>query len=283
MLEPVNPEPLEPRLRLAAELSDAGEWDEALRVLREAEHEHPEDPTLLAMLGAAAQAAGAPGIAYRYYRRCIDAGAAEPAVLAAAGAGLAAFDDADAERVLRLAAVTAPRLKIARLNYGIFLGREGLTAQALDELRAAAALDPDDPVVRQELAVAFVRAGRFSEALLVLEDAELDDDPWLLTLQALAQLNDGAGESAAETLHQAAQLAPEDWEVQLLSALAGAAQGWEDQAWAALAAAEAAGTADPALLAEVEESIEAGEETAWEMLVEEVAPSALRARLAARV
>lgn len=283
MLEPVTREPLEARLRLAAGLSDDGDWDEALRVLREAEHEHPNDPTLLGMLGATAQAAGAPGIAYRYYRRCVDAGAAEPAVLAAAGAGLAAFDDPDAERVLRLAAVAAPGLKLARLNYGVFLAREGLTEQALDELRAAAELDPEDPVVRQELAVVFARAGRFSEALLVLEEAEIDDDPWLLTLQALAHLNDGAGESAAETLHQAAQLAPEDWEVQLLAALSCAAQGWEDQAWTALAAAEAAGTADQALLAEVEESIEAGEEAALEMLVEEVAPSALRARLAARL
>ncbi|HSH45998.1 MAG TPA: tetratricopeptide repeat protein, partial [Longimicrobiales bacterium] len=150
-------------LREALELGEDGRWDEMARLLNESIEEENADPVLLCWLGVAESELGNDGAAYDAFRRCVDQDPTDPHVLALAGAGLAEFDDPDAEVALRAAALSAPDLPMARLNYGAFLARAGLFAEALEQLNAARELTPDDPVVRAELGAAHVLAGEPEE------------------------------------------------------------------------------------------------------------------------
>lgn len=273
---------LQERLAEAGALSDEGRWAEAFELLVRQEAEHPDDPVLLCMLGVAAQELGAEDAAYDYFRRCLAQNPEDPVVLVTAGVGIAAWDDPDAERVLRLAALTAPQLPLARLHYGAYLAREGLLDEAIRELEAARRLDAGDPAIRLELGTAYLLARRTEAGLAELAEA-LERDPqdtWLQALYGLALLEeDGRDEEAAQQLHAAAAARPQDWELQAAAALAAAAQEWDDEAWAALARAELAPGADLALLREIEERLEDGADAAREFLREEIAASLLRARL----
>lgn len=266
----------------ASELGDAGDWEGAFEILAAEEEAHPEHPTLLCMLGVASRELGWDGQAYDYFRRCVHAGPSDPLVLVTAGTGLASLDDPEAESVLRLAALTAPSLVEARLSYGAYLAREGLTEQALAELHAARDLDPSDADVRAELGAAHLRAGEPAPGLEELGEAVSlrPEDTWTRVLYALALQQSERGDEAAEELYRASLDDESDGEAQVLAALACAAQGWEDEAWNALArAAQAQNAAAPALLQEAEEAVEEGSDAAAELLAEEVAPSLLRERL----
>ncbi|MDQ3556101.1 MAG: hypothetical protein M3409_04920 [Gemmatimonadota bacterium] len=274
-------EELDALLERATQLVADQAWEDARELVATALERWGEQPTLLCWLGAAAREQGAEGVAYEYFRRCIAAAPAEPVTLALAGEGLAAFDDPDAESTLRLAALTGPDVLLARLNYGAYLSREGFPAEAVAELEAARAIDETDTVVRGELAGAYLRARRREEALAEWGEAVALDpgNGELRALRALLLMEEDA-EDAAEEMHRAALDAPEDVEVQLLCALACAAEGWEDEAWNALARAETVATdVEGGVLASVEECLDAGPEAAREFLRGEIAPSALRERL----
>ncbi|HEX5520630.1 MAG TPA: hypothetical protein VFX29_03000, partial [Longimicrobiaceae bacterium] len=201
-------------------------------------------------------------------------------VLVTAGAGLAALDDPEAEAALRTAALMAPELAIARLHYGAYLARAGLLADARTELEAARALAPDDARVHTELGVMHLLAGEAAAGTDALEASlEHEEDAWVRALLGLALLEVGRTEESAEELHRASLERLDDAELQLIAALAAAAEGWDDEAWNALARAEAA-DADPDVVRDVEESVDEGADAARELLEEELAPSALRARLA---
>lgn len=259
-------------------------WDEALELLLEALPENSENALLLCWLGIASERLGSEGEAYEYFRRCLAQQPSDPFVLAAAGVGVSTFDDPEAEPALRLAALTAPDFPFARSAYGAYLAREGLFEQALVELRAARALAPDDAAVRAELGMALLLSGAPADAADELEEAlSHAEDSWLRGVFALALLEAGRGEEGAEELHRSAEERPEDLEIQLLSALASAAQGWEEHAWAAVARAEAAAEAlDADLVREVEEAVEAGEDAAGAFLREQLGPTLLRERLSQR-
>lgn len=277
--------PLDEALRQAASLGDEGRWDEARDLLLEDLDDHPEDPALLCALGVASRHLGADGEAYEFFRRTLAAQPQDPFILATAGSGVAVYDDPEAESALRLAAVTAPGLPFARVSYGAYLAREGMLEDGVRELEAARGLAGDEAGVRAELAIAYLLAGRTGDGLAELEEALSIDaqDAWLRGVYGMVLLEAGRSEEAAEALHRAAEERPADVEAQLLSALASAAEGWEDQAWNALARAElGAEELDAALLQEVEEIIEAGEEEAREFLLRELAPSVLRERLLQR-
>lgn len=272
---------LDEQLRDAATLVEEERWDEALQLLLAQEREHPEDPMLLCLLGATAREVGAEGQAYEYFRRCLAQNPADPVVLVTAGNGLAALDDPEAESTLRLAALTAPTLSLTRLHYGAYLAREGMYDLAIRELEAARSLAEEDPLVRLELATAYLLAGRSTEGVEEMAEALAREaqDSWIRLLYALALIEEGRPEEAAEELHRAAEDRPEDVEAQLLAALAAAGQGWIEEAWNALARAEVNGGADPSMLQEVEEALEADAEAAEALLRGELAPSALRTRL----
>lgn len=278
-------EGLRQRLQEASALSDEGRWPEATDILLAEEAEHPRDPTLLCMLGIAAQELGADGRAYDYFRRCIAEKPGDPLLLVTAGNGLAHYDDPEAETTLRLAAVTAPDLMIARLYYGSYLLREGLLDLATTELEAARDLNSEDSRVHRELAVAYYLRNRREEAISQLDHALAfdEDDADLRLLYGLVLLEDDQIGEAAEEIHRASADLQGDTEAQLLCALACAANDWSDEAWLAHARAEDGITA-PLLptLQEVEELLEAGSGAAESYLKEQFAPSLLRERMLER-
>lgn len=279
------PVELDERFHEATRLSDEEQWSESFDLLRELEEEFPDDPMLLATLGTVAGEVEARGLAYDYFRRSLAAHPTDPAVLVLLGAGLARFDDPEAEGILRLAAIGAPQLAAARYQYGAYLAREGQHELALRELGAARELEPGDPLVVRELGVAQWLAGDAGQAAATLEEAAAlaPDDAEARLLSGLVQLSaDRTEEGAAEVVRASEEL-PDDGEVQIVASLAAAAEGWLDEAWNALARAEGAiRPADPEVVAEAEEALEAGEEEARELLVGELLPRLLHDRLLER-
>lgn len=272
-------------LQQASAFSDEGDWEEAFRVLREQEPEHADDATLLCMLGVAARELGHEGHAYEYFRRCAATEPSDPLVLVTAGSALAAFDDAGAEPLLRLAALTAPALPMTRLHYGAYLAREGLFVEALTELEAARELDADDVEIRAQLGVAYLRAGRLDDGLAELDEAEArgGEDGALRVLHGVALWQAGRQDEAAEELYHLSLAMADDGELQVAAALAAAAQGWDAEAWNALARAEGAALPAPStLLAEAEEAVGEGPDAAAALLSDEVAASLLHERLLER-
>ena len=272
-------EELETLLRGAASLGDEGAWQEAYTQLSAGLADYPDEPSLLCALGVAARHLDAEGAAYEYFRRAVAEEPEDPVLLATAGSGLAELGDPDAERILRLAALSAPGCAPARLAYGRYLAREGMTDAAVAEFRAAAGIgDEHFAEAQREIGLALLRVGSINAASQALELA--DQEPWIVILRALALIEAGENGEAAELLHAAAEADAEDFELQILAALSCAAEGWDDASWNALARAElAAGEQDQPLLVEVEESLHDGPEAARELLLEEVAPSVLRERL----
>lgn len=277
--------PLQDGLVEATRLTEEGDWPAAFRALLELERDHPRDATLLCMLGVVAGEAGVPGMSYDFFRRCLALEPQDPHVLATLGAGLARYDDPEAESVLRLAAVTAPGVAAARLQYGSFLAREGMAQLALAELEAARELEPDDPVIARELGIARVLNGAPDRGAEALEEAVglADDDAALRFLWALVLLQLHRFGEAAEELHRAAQDLSADGEVQLITSLACATQQWMDEAWSALARAEqAAAPPDPDWLQEAEAVLELDPDAAQALLDDEIVPAVLRERLMER-
>lgn len=282
---PGTPDPAELLADEAQQLGVEGRWEEARAMLLEAVEERGDHPLLLCWAGIASQHLGEDGQAYELFRAALSSSPEDPFVLAAAGTGLAAFDDPDAEPALRAAAVTHPQFAFARSAYGAYLAREGLFMEAIQELEAAAGLAPEDAEVALDLAVARLQAGDLARGIQGLEEVVglRGDDSWARAVLGLAHAAAGAGEEAAEVLHQASLERPEDVEVQLAAALAAAAQGWEDEAQRALAAAEAAAESlDAELIDEVQEAVDEGEQAADELLRDSMAPSVLRERLSQR-
>ena len=273
---------VEETLQEALALGDEGNWEEMAKVLAGALKDSPDDPYLLCWAGVAEQEVGNEGAAYDYFRRALEEEPADPQLLAVIGGGLAQFDDPEAERALRTAAVTAPDIAMTRLQYGAYLAREGMFEEALEHLRAAVGIDPEDPVLHGELGTALALKGDLAGASGEMERTlELaPDDSWTRLLLGLIYIEQGDGEIGAETLIQAADEREDDAEAQILAALAAAAQGWADSAEDIIAKATySAEGSDRELLNEAEERIAAGATEALEMLREHMGPSVLHERL----
>ncbi len=273
---------VEATLKAAWALGDEGRFDEMAAMLGEALRDDPDDPFLLCWLGVAEQEAGNEGAAYDYFRRAFAEEPTDPQLLAVIGGGLAMFDDPQAERALRTAALSAPDEPTARLQYGAYLAREGMFAEALEHLRAAVQLAQNDPVAHGELGTALALKGDMAGAAEAMERAlELaPDDSWTRLLLGLVYVEQGEDETAAEVLVQAADEMHDDAEAQILAALAAASQGWLDSAQVILARAEySAEGSDIELLHEAEDRLSDGPEAAMEMLRENLGPSVLHERL----
>jgi tetratricopeptide (TPR) repeat protein len=273
---------IEAVLHEALELGEQERFEEMAQLLAGALNDDPEDPFLLCWLAVAERELGNDGAAYEYFKRCVAAEPLDPQLLALAGAGLAAFDDPEAEPTLRAAALTAPDLAITRLHYGAYLSREGLFVEALEQLEAAALIEPDDPIILGELGTALALKGDLVPAADAMERAlaRAEDDSWTRLLLGLIHAELGRGEAAAEALVLASQERPFDAEAQLLAALATTALGWDDAAQDALARAEYAEEgADPAMLTEVDERVAMGADAAAAFLRDTLGPSVLHDRL----
>ncbi|MEX1184800.1 MAG: tetratricopeptide repeat protein [Gemmatimonadota bacterium] len=273
---------VEETLRQALELGEEYRWEEMAKLLAEALETEAEEPYLLGWAGVAERELGNDGLAYEYFRRCVAAEPLDPQLLSIAGAGLAAFDDPEAEPTLRAAALTGPDLSITHLHYGAYLAREGMFVEALEQLETAVALDADDPVIHGELGIAHALKGNLAAAATSMERAlELaDDDSWTRLLLGLIQAEQKQTEEAAETLLRAALERPQDAEAQLLGALAAAAVGWDEAAQEVLAKAEYAEEGfQPTVYHEVEERIALGAEAAETFLRDTIGASVLHERL----
>ncbi|HEX6135270.1 MAG TPA: hypothetical protein VFZ24_14975 [Longimicrobiales bacterium] len=269
-------------LKQALDLGEEQRFEEMAQLLAQALEDEPDEPYLLGWLGVAERELGNDGAAYDYFKRCIAAEPVDPQLLALAGAGLAAFDDPDAESTLRAAALTGPELAITRLQYGAYLAREGVFGEALEQLEAAARIEPDDPVVHGEIGIAHALKGDLRSAATAMEHALTlaEDDSWTRLLLGLVLAEMNRREDAAEQLTRAALERPQDGEAQVLAALAAAAVGWDDAAQDALARAEYADEgADATTLADAEERLAAGPDQAAALLRDTLGPSILHERL----
>lgn len=274
---------IEAILEQALELGEQGEWAEMARLLAEALEREEDDPHLLCWLGVAEGELGNDGAAYEAFRRCVEQDPTDPHLLALAGAGLAEFDDPDAETALRAAALSAPDLPLARLNYGAYLSRSGMFDEALIQLRAARDLTPEDPVVRAELGAAHVLRGAPEEGLPEIEEALAlaPNDSWTRLLYGLVLSDLDRMEEAAEELVRAARERDDDGEAIIIGALAAAVAGWDEAAEDLLARAEyAVEGADVQMLEEADSAIRTGPDDARRLLRQSVGPSVLRERLA---
>ena len=273
---------VEATLKQALQLGEEQRFDEMAQMLAEALQDDPDEPYLLGWLAVAERELGNDGSAYEYFKRCVAAEPLDPQLLALAGSGLAAFDDPDAETTLRAAALMGPELAITRLQYGAYLAREGMFVEALEQLEAAAQIEPDDPVVHGELGTAHALKGDLESAATSMERALAlaEDDSWTRVLHGLVLYELKRTEEAAEELVRASLERPQDMEAQVLGALSAAAAGWDDAAQDALARAEFAEEgADPELLAEAEQHIAIGVEPSATFLRETAGPSILHDRL----
>jgi len=272
----------DPVLEQALALGDEGRWEEMAALLADALADEPDDPYLLCWAAVAEREVGNESRAYMLFKRCLELQPSDANLLALVGSGLAAADDPEAESALRAAALSAPELAPVRIQYGAYLSRAGLFAEALEQLEAGVALAPDDPVAHGELGAALALKGDLGRATESLETAlELaPDDSWTRVLVGLCYCEREEIDAAAEALLHAARERPEDAEAQLLAALAAAAAGWEAAAEEALARAEyAAEGADRALIQEAADALAGGPDAARTLLLDDLAPSAFHDRL----
>lgn len=273
---------LEALLAQVLSLGDEGDWASAAELLVEHLEEFDEEPAVHCWLGVAERELGLEGVAYERFKRALALEPTDPYVLATAGNGIAAFDDPEAEQALRAAALTAPEVSLARMLYGAYLSREGLFEEARTELDAAKTIAEDDPQIRYELGVLYALQGRFDESADALADAvRLDpDDGWTRMVFGLVLVEADRVEEAAAELAEAARLDHEDVEAQLAAALASAAVGRDGVAYEMLERARMhSAEGDAELVSAVEDRLDADHEAARALLMEDLTPSFLRARL----
>jgi predicted Zn-dependent protease len=272
-------------LQRARSLFDEEDWEAASELLRDSLPEFPDDAAVHCWLGVAERELGIEGIAYERFKRAVALEPTDPYVLATAGNGLAAFDDAGAEPALRVAALTAPEVPLARLLYGAYLAREGYHEEALRELLAARELDEDDPQIAYELGVVYALAQDYDAAASSMADAvRLDpDDGWVRVVFGLTLLEADRLEEATGELMSGARRRDDDVEAQLAAALAAGATGREGIAYEMLERARLrAAEGDLNVVDAVADRLDAGHEAAEAMLYEDLAPNLLRSRLAER-
>ena len=272
-------------LERALSLFDEDDWDGAAELLRDSLADFGEDAAVHCWLGVAERELGMDGVAYERFKKALSLGPTDPYVLATAGNAVAAFDDEDAEPALRSAALTAPDIPLTRLMYGAYLSREGFHEDALRELRAARELAEDDAQIAYELGVAHALADDLDAATDAMADAvRLDpDDGWVRVVFGLALLESDRMDEATGELMSGARLRPTDVDAQLAAALAAGATGRDGIAYEMLERGRiSAMEGDLALLAAVEDRVDAGHEAAASMLHEDLAPDMLRTRLRER-
>ena len=269
----------------ALRLAEEQDFEGMVQVLEEGVETYPEDPVLLCWLAFARREGGDESGAYELFRAVLALEPDDPWVLAMAGAGVARFDDPDAEGALRSAALTAPDQAFPRLMYGAFLIREGLVEDGIRELQAAASLDEEDPQAAFELGVGYALARSWDKARMALaRGLELDPaDGWARVILGLVEVEDGDLEEAMSDLVAGAEARPGDFEAQLLAALALAAAGWEDRAYEMLERAHHGdGEVDQTAVAQVSDRVDEGARASEDVLTQTMGPSALRERLMVR-
>lgn len=276
---------LEQLLERAHSLGEEGNWALMADLLREHLSDFQDEPAVHCWLGVAERELGLEGVAYERFKRAITLEPEDPYVLATAGNGIAAFDDEDAERVLRTAALTAPDLPLTRLMYGSYLSREGFYEQAEAELDAARALEPQDAQIAYELGVARALLGNTDGATDAMADSvHLDpEDGWVRVVFGLLLIETGRNDEMAGELISGARIRETDVDAQLGAALAAASTGRDEVAYEMLERARLnASEADLVLVTDVEDRLD-NAAASLQMLSEDLGPDLLRTRLQERL
>jgi serine/threonine-protein kinase len=111
------------------------------------------------------------------------------------------WDNAAALRDLAAAIAARPSLHEAHLRLGVVLYHVGLVEEAWGPLQQAAAICPDDTIVRYQQGFCRYHQGRYEEALAITEDVARDSPSfWLHYQAALCLLRLGRHEHAGEKL-----------------------------------------------------------------------------------
>lgn len=266
-------------------LAEDGDWEGAADRLRDLLEESPDEVVVLCSLGVVEQALGMDGVAYERFKRALALGLEDPELLATAGAGLARFDDAEAEAALRTATLLGPTLARPHYLYGGYLAREGYLEDGLKELDEAIRLDDQEPLAFLERGVARTFAKDLEGALDDFHrSSELDpEDSWARVLVGLTLVEADRTDEAIADLVLSARQDPEDTDAQILAALAAAAGGEEDLAWEMLERARMVIPQDEQNeLDEVEEILGEGAAAAERALRSTFAPGILHVRLMTR-
>ena len=143
---------------------------------------------------------------------------------------------APAIRELRTAAGLNPNDKWIRLALGEAYRLRGMGPEALSEVNAALALDPDFQEARLTLSGLYIQLERYSDA--IAEAQKLIDDPtyeqvWMpLTNKGFAQLQLGLLSDAQQALELATEFNPRYWRAHLNLGILAVQQGNREEALA---------------------------------------------------
>ena len=122
----------------------------------------------------------------------------------------------------------SPSRPAAQLSFGVDMARRGLWSEALFRFQQAERLDPGNPHVYNNLAVASEALGRFEDARKEYEAAMQRPGPLNVRARleaALLMFDLGNAVGARESLDALARENPGEWEVQLSAAMLHAVTG----------------------------------------------------------
>lgn len=141
-----------------------GKLDEAHDALQGLRADHPEDPSLLLMLGEVLLAQGKPADAAPVLRKAQDLDPTRDRVSFQLGTALAATGDGAGalsafERELQVSQ-NPDVLAMCRLNRSLLMQQSGRWMEAAEELEYALQFRPDRPEIYADLATAYLQAGK---------------------------------------------------------------------------------------------------------------------------
>ncbi len=128
--------------------------------------------------------------------------------------------EAAAEQTLRAALMMSPSLALVRHSLGLSLIRSKRYPEAMEQLKQAAQLDPDNARYAYVYAVALQSTGQAQEAGRVAADAlaRNPNDPDLLGMQLQRALQSGNADAAAPLADRLSKLRPDDAQLARLAA-----------------------------------------------------------------
>jgi serine/threonine-protein kinase len=198
--------------QLARQLQDVWATASALRLLRRAQQQHPQDFWLNYKLGWALMWQ-VPPEAVRYLTAAVALRPDSPMIMHSLTGALTLqgkLDEATAtcHRVLAL----DPKYGLAYNGLGAILTRQGKPNEALAAYRKAAELDPNCAPAHQNMGSRLMALGKVDEAIAAFRQAVAIDPKYVFALRNLGKAlrTQGKAEEAISTFRQALTINPED-------------------------------------------------------------------------
>ncbi|MCX6626038.1 MAG: tetratricopeptide repeat protein, partial [Candidatus Solibacter sp.] len=218
---------------IASSALNEGRFEAAIPEFRKALETQPKDAIVLNSLGSALAQAGRPAEAIDYLRKAGELSPTYPyphSNLGSALAGAGRPDEAVAE--FRKALALKPDLVEAHCGLGEVLARQGQMEAALSHLRQAVKYKPDYALAHRKLALVLAMAGQTGEAILHGEQAARltgGRDP--VNLVVLSELYARAGRftEAAQVTQQALAIATQRSDRELMQQLQARLSAYESR------------------------------------------------------